>query len=306
MTRLAFLGTPPVAAAALEALLDAGEDVVLVVSRADRRRSRAADPEPSAVKAAALRRGIPVSERVADVVDVGAELGVVVAFGRLIRLEVLDRVPMLNVHFSLLPRWRGAAPVERAILAGDPTTGVSVMRLEEGLDTGPLYASEEVPILPGETAGELRARLGGIGVGLLLDVLGRWPDRLGGPEPQRGEPTYAEKLSKDELALDWGRRAVELERVVRVGRAWTTFRSRRLLVHRARIAAWAEPFEPGSPGDGSPSPGALRGDVIWTGDTAASGLGLELLEVQAEGRARQSFVEWARCARPGVSERLGS
>lgn len=256
------------------------------------------------MKALALQRGIPVTERVADVVDAGAELGVVVAFGRLIRPEVLERLPMINAHFSLLPRWRGAAPVERAILAGDETTGVCLMALEEGLDTGPVYARSETPILPGETVVELRERLGQLGTSMLLELLARWPDGVGEPEPQRGEPTYAAKLSREELELDWSRRAVELEALVRVGRAWTSFRTKRLLVHRARLVD-----SPPSDGAASREPGTLIGATVVTGDSVASGAtgsALELVEVQAEGRAVQSFAEWARGARPQPGERLGS
>ncbi len=113
----------------------------------------------SPVKAAALELGLPVTDQIDDVLDVGADLGVVVAYGRIIRPHVLDALPMVNLHFSLLPRWRGAAPVERAILAGDERTGVCVMAVEEGLDTGGIYATAEVPIGPDQTADELRTEL---------------------------------------------------------------------------------------------------------------------------------------------------
>jgi methionyl-tRNA formyltransferase len=308
LTRLAFLGTPQVAAATLASLLDAGHEVALVVTRADRRRARNAVPEPSPVKAVALERGIPVSGRVADVIDAGVGLGVVVAFGQLVRPEVLERVPMVNVHFSLLPRWRGAAPVERAILAGDETTGVCLMALEEGLDTGPVYARRETPISQDETAAALRRRLGEIGTSMLLELLARWPD-AGEPQPQQGEPTYAAKLRPDELELDWSRPATEVERVVRVGRAWTTFRRRRLIVHRARRVAWEA-------GDEVPLlgtlpaeellPGSLVGSLVITGRRGdGAGQALQLVQVQAEGRAVQRFEDWARGARPAPGERLG-
>ncbi|MDQ4131986.1 MAG: methionyl-tRNA formyltransferase, partial [Actinomycetota bacterium] len=130
--RLVFLGTPEVAVGPLRALVADGHDVALVVSRPDRKRGRGGALVPSPVKAAALELGLPVTDRVDDVIDVGAELGVLVAYGRLVRPHVLARVPMVNLHFSLLPRWRGAAPVERAILAGDRETGVCLMALDEG------------------------------------------------------------------------------------------------------------------------------------------------------------------------------
>src|SRR5690606_10623910 len=122
---------------------------------------------------------------------------------------------MVNLHFSLLPRWRGAAPVERALLAGDEETGVCVMELEAGLDTGPVHACERVAIGPEETADELRSRLVAIGTDLLVRLL---TTGLGTPVPQEGEPTYAAKIEPEELRLDWTRPAVELGRVVRVGR----------------------------------------------------------------------------------------
>ena len=151
----------------------------------------------------------------------------VVAYGRIIKPHVLAHLSMVNVHFSLLPRWRGAAPVERALLAGDDVTGVCIMDVEEGLDTGGVHARREVPIGPTTTADELRRDLVAIGTELLVDVLSR---PLGPAEPQVGDVTYAAKITPDELQLDWSRPAAELDRVVRVGGAWTTFRGRRLKV----------------------------------------------------------------------------
>ena len=143
---------------------------------------------------------------------------------------------MVNLHFSLLPRWRGAAPVERAILAGDPVTGVSLMALEAGLDTGPVYARQEVVVAEGETAEQLRGRLVEVGGALLVELLS---GPLPAPVPQEGEPTYAEKLTPADLELHWDRPADELLRVVRLGRAWTTFRGRRLGVLAAEVATTA-------------------------------------------------------------------
>ena len=153
--KLAFLGTPEVAVPPLRALVADGHDVRLVVTRADKRRGRGSALVASPVKAAAQDLGLPVTDQVDDVIDAGAELGVVVAFGRLIKPHVLAVLPMVNVHFSLLPRWRGAAPLERAILAGDAETGVCLMELEEGLDTGPVYACTRMAVGPEETAAEL-------------------------------------------------------------------------------------------------------------------------------------------------------
>jgi methionyl-tRNA formyltransferase len=273
----------------LLALVDAGHDVAVVVSRADARRRRGGAPEPSPVKAAALDLGLPVTDRVDGVLGAGVDLGVVVAFGRLVKRHVLEAVPMVNVHFSLLPRWRGAAPVERAVLAGDEVTGVCVMGLEEGLDTGPVYGRVEVAIGPEETVAELRGRLVAAGTGLLVGLLaGGLPE----PELQAGEPTYAAKVDPSELCLDWERPAAELHRVVRVGGAWTTFRGARLKVHRATVADGA------GPGLG---PGCLDGTVAGTGAGA-----LRLVEVQAEGRPPRAAEEWARGARPAPGECLGT
>ncbi len=174
--RLVYLGTPEMAVPPLRALVEAGHDVVLVVTRDDKRRGRGSGTSPSPVKAAALELGLPVSHSVDDclaaVTEGGAELGVVVAFGQIIKPHVLAVLPMVNLHFSLLPRWRGAAPVERALLAGDEVTGVCVMALEEGLDTGGVYARREVPIGPETTAAELRTELVDVGTELLVETLG--------------------------------------------------------------------------------------------------------------------------------------
>src|SRR6478609_10300108 len=144
--RLVFLGTPAMAIEPLQALHAAGFEIPLVVSRADAKRGRGGALVASPVKQAALDLGLPVTDRIDDALDVGADLGVVVAYGRIIRPHVLDALAMINIHFSLLPRWRGAAPVERAILSGDDVTVVCVMAVEEGLDTGGTYAVAEVPI----------------------------------------------------------------------------------------------------------------------------------------------------------------
>jgi methionyl-tRNA formyltransferase len=265
----------------LRGLVQAGFDVGLVVTGADRRRGRGSATSPSPVKAAALELGLPVTSRVDDVLGVGADLGVVVAFGRLIKPHVLAEVPMVNLHFSLLPRWRGAAPVERAILAGDEETGVCLMQLEEGLDTGPVHSCERVAIGPEETLDELRGRLVDVGTGLLLRSLA---EGLGTPVPQEGEVTYAAKLDPGELELNWARPAVELHRVVRLGRAWTTFRGGRLRVLRARVVEGGE----------------LSEGVAPAGEGA-----LELVEVQPEGKRPMPAAAWLAGARPQPGERLG-
>ena len=280
--RLVFLGTPQMAVPPLRALVDAGFDVALVVTRIDKRRGRGSELMPSPVKAAALELGLPVSHSVDDVLAVGADLGVVVAFGQLIKPHVLDVLPMVNLHFSLLPRWRGAAPVERALLAGDSETGVCLMQLEEGLDTGPVYRSVVVPIGPATTGDELRRELVEVGTSMLVDEL-----RAGLPEPapQVGEATYAAKLQPEELRIDWTKSPVEIDRLVRLGGTWTTLHGKRLKVARAELADRDAP-----PSD------ELRGDRVG---------GLRLVTVQPEGRAVMAFEAFARGAHLEAVEQLG-
>jgi methionyl-tRNA formyltransferase len=285
--RLAYLGTPEMAVPPLRALVEAGHDIEKVVTRADRRRGRGAATSPSPVKAAALELGLSVTHDIDELVPTPAELGVVVAFGRIIKPHVLAALPMVNVHFSLLPRWRGAAPVERALLAGDDVTGVCIMSVEEGLDTGGIYACREVAITSTTTARELRDELVAVGTDLLVDTLRR---PLPPPVPQTGETTYAEKIDPAELQLDWSRPAAELERWVRIGGTWTTFRGRRLKVHRVEVVA----------GDGAP--GVLGDDAA----TVATGAGaLRFVEVQPEGKGPMTWREFANGAHPRPGETLG-
>lgn len=280
------MGTPVASVRPLVALHEAGHDIVVVVTGEDRRRGRRAEPSPSPVKEAALGLGLPVAHDLDAVRDSGADLGVVVAYGHLIPADLLATVPMVNLHFSLLPRWRGAAPVERAILAGDATTGVCVMAVDVELDTGAIYSSIEVPIGPDDTADSLRDRLVDAGAGLLVETLGAG---LGEPRQQEGEPTYAHKMEQADLELDWSRPAGELERIVRVGGAWTTFRGRRLKVWAARLADGVDAV-----------PGSLVGDTVATGEGA-----LRLLEVQPESRGRQPVEAWLMGARIQPGESLG-
>jgi methionyl-tRNA formyltransferase len=278
--RIAYLGTPALAVPPLRALVDAGLEVALVVSRPDKRRGRGGARTPSPVKAAALELGLPVSDRLDEVRDADVELAVVVAYGRLIPADLLARVPMVNLHFSLLPRWRGAAPLERAILAGDDRTGVDLMAVEEGLDTGGIFARTEVALGPDDDLEVLRARLSAEGARLLVEGLTRG---LGPPTPQTGEPTYATKVDPAERELDWSAPALDVHRRVRVGGAWTTRHGTRLKVHRTHVPP--------------------QGD----GPTVSAGDGLvELVEVQPEGKARMAATAWARGARWVPGETLPS
>lgn len=274
--KLVYLGTPEMAVPPLRALVDAGHEVVLVVTRVDKRRGRGSATSPSPVKVAALELGLPVSHSVDDVPSAvdrdGVELGVVVAFGQIVKPRVLDVLPMVNLHFSLLPRWRGAAPVERALLAGDDTTGVCVMAVEETLDTGGVYARREVAIGAETTAAELRSTLLDAGTDLLVETLSRplrdWIDR---PEPQSGEPTYAAKFGSADLEIDWSRPVEEVHRLIRVGGAWTTFRGKRLKILEARLE------------DGVLVP----------------------VVVQPEGKSAMAFAAWRNGAQPTADELFG-
>jgi len=294
MARLVYLGTPQAAVAPLEALVSAGHDVALVVSRADVRRGRGSAVSPSPVSACAERLGLRRTDQLQEALQAGAELGVVVAYGRIVPATMLEALDMVNLHFSLLPRWRGAAPVERAILAGDTDTGVCIMRLEAGLDTGPVLGCRRVPI-DREHAGALTERLSHLGAEMLVELLAGGVAALPPGQPQQGEPTYAAKVDPGELRLDWDRPALELERLVRLDRAWTTFRERRLRVLEARVPERGDPVE-----ETRPAPGTLQGNRVRTGEGS-----LELVTVQPEGRQPMDADAWRRGVRPGPGERLG-
>ncbi len=274
--KLVYLGTPEMAVPPLQALHAAGHEIVLVVTRVDKKRGRGGALSPSPVKAAALELGLPVSHDPDDVILAverdGAELGVVVAYGRMIRPHILDVIPMVNAHFSLLPRWRGAAPVERALLAGDAETGVCIMALEEGLDTGGVYDRVVTPIDAATTAAELRVRLVDIAADLLVQTLStpvaEWIDTA---EPQHGETVYAAKFAKLDFEIDWAQSAEHVHRLIRVGGAWTTFRDKRLKIHAADL---------------------VDGELVPT-------------SVQPEGKGPMDFAAWRNGAQPNADELFG-
>ncbi len=299
--RLVFFGTPAPAVPVLEAVHRAGHDVALVVTQPERRRGRGGELVPSPVHVAALDLGLTVRtpDRAREVTDdltaTGVEAGVVTAFGQLLPVAVLDAVPLglINLHLSLLPRWRGAAPVERAILAGDAETGVSVMRIDAGLDTGPVFATVRTPIGDTETGGELTDRLVELGTPALVDVLDHLPELQ--PEPQVGEPTYADKLSVDEFRLDPHQPAAHLTRVVRAGNprpgAWVVVDATRVKVLRAHAI----------PDDATP-PGAAP-ELRWPDARLTTGAGsLVLDEVQPAGRRAMAGDAWLA----GSGRRRGS
>lgn len=224
--------------------------------------------------------------RLADLADFNVERGVVVAYGAIIPASLLERVPMLNVHFSLLPRWRGAAPVERAILAGDRETGVSIMTLEPSLDTGPVHLEHRVEV-DEKTAAELRVELAVLGAAALVEVLAR-SELLAHPSPQVGEPTYAEKLAKETFHLEPLMNVALASRTVRLGGAYFFVSEKRITVVRSSRV------------ESSAAPGVVvadeRGVVVGFSDGA-----LVLEEVRPEGSSTMDARSWWRGLR---SEKL--
>lgn len=248
--RLVFAGTPEFAQHALAALLDAGHEIALVLTQPDRPAGRGLRPAPSAVKQLALARGLDVfqpeslreSAAGPRIASVKPDFLVVAAYGLILPQAILDLAPggALNIHASLLPRWRGAAPIQRALLAGDAETGITIMRMDAGLDTGPMLAQARTPIGPDEDAQTLHDRLAALGARMIVAALA---DAAAGrlremPQPQQGA-TYARKIDKREAELDWSRSAAELDRQVRALRpvpgATTRLRGETLKVWRARV-----------------------------------------------------------------------
>ena len=243
--RIAFAGTPDFAAESLRALIDSGAEIVCVLTQPDRPAGRGRKLSPSPVRALAGRHGLAVQTPARlDAAAAAAlparrpRLLVVAAYGLILPRAVLEwpEVAAVNVHASLLPRWRGASPIQHAILSGDTETGVSIMQMTPGLDTGPVYAERRTPIAPAETAARLGDRLGRLGAELLLQVL---PGILSGtldPVPQDdGAASYAPKLAKHDAVLDWSRPAAELERRVRAFDPWPVAEARGRAGERLRI-----------------------------------------------------------------------
>ena len=310
--RVAFLGNDPWSVPALDALAGEPEiDLALIVTNPPKPAGRSGAPRSTSVADAARRLGATLHE--SDGVNVGSgfaalhgaspDVLVVVAYGQLLTRDVLEIAPLgaVNVHFSLLPRWRGAAPVQHAILAGDDVTGVSVMRMDGGLDTGPILGELMDPVRPEDDAGALGARLARLGGMLLVGVVrqlaaGGLPAR---PQDE-GKATVAPKLGADERALDWGAPAVDVVRRVRAlapePGATTTFRGEPLKVLSAAVAGDATE---GSSRRGEVVAADARGVAIAAGDGA-----VRLLEVAPAGRKRMTAGDWARGARFEPHERL--
>ncbi len=235
--RIIFAGTPDFAVSSLNALIANGLPPVAVYTQPDRPAGRGRQLAAGPVKQAALSHGLPVlqpqSLRKPDAVEQmhrqGADIMVVVAYGLLLPQAVLDtpRLGCINVHASLLPRWRGAAPIQRAILAGDTETGVTIMRMEAGLDTGPLYLARRVPIEARETGGSLHDKLAALGASVLLEAIPGIADGTLTPQPQsEAGANYAKKLQKEEAELDWQLPAIELDRMIRAFNPWPVAHTR--------------------------------------------------------------------------------
>jgi methionyl-tRNA formyltransferase len=298
MTRVVFAGTPEFACESLRALVESGVRPVAVLTQPDRPAGRGKKLRESAVKQYAREQGLhlmqPASLKGADILAeldaLNADLFVVAAYGLLLPQSILDvpQVACVNVHGSLLPRWRGAAPIQAAILAGDKQTGISLMQMEAGLDTGPVYATSSLEIGATETAGELHDRLAALGGKLLVQHLGDIANGVIAPNDQSDDSaTYAAKIRTDDARLDWSLSASELQRMVRaynpVPGAWTTLDGERLKCWRA-AASSEEGGTPGAILSASP-----EGIVIACGDGS-----LCLTELQRPGKTAITAAEFER------------
>lgn len=303
------MGTPNFAVPTLKALDDAHR-IVGVVTQPDRPAGRGRDLRQSAVKRVAVQRSLPVyqprslsgPEAVARLAEWRPELIVVAAFGQILAEDVLDLPPLgcINVHASLLPRWRGAAPVAAAILAGDEVTGVTIMKMDAGLDTGPILSQREEPIRSDDTRATLTERLAFVGAELLAETV---PAYVGGelvPQPQDGEEaTFAGQLAKDEGELDWSQPAIVLERKIRAFSPWpgtyTVWRGKRLkIVAASPLPDWGGEERPGT--------------VIAVDDGAAVTTGegaLRLEEVQPAGRRAMGIGPFLQGRQDFIGTRLG-
>jgi methionyl-tRNA formyltransferase len=304
--RLAFAGTPPFAARALEALHAAGHDISLVLTQPDRPAGRGLKPRQSAVAELAAELGLPVAkpaslkspESQALLARAAPEVLVVAAYGLILPESVLaiPRKGCLNIHASLLPRWRGAAPVHRAILAGDAETGVAIMAMEAGLDTGPVLLERRLPILATDTTGSLTERLAGLGARAIVEALTGLDELVPCPQSAQGV-TYATKIEKSEARLDWRRPAADLDRQVR---AFDPFPGSETSLGGEPLKVWAcEPVEASGP----------PGEVVATRQgcpvVACGQGGLALTVLQRPGSRRLPATEFVKGHPIGIGTRLG-
>lgn len=290
--RVVFMGTPEFSVPALDALVAAGHEVACVYTQPPRPAGRGRKDRPSPVHARAEALGIEVRhpaslkspEAQAEFAALGAEVGVVVAYGLILPQAVLDAPThgCLNIHASLLPRWRGAAPIHRAVMAGDRETGVAIMQMEAGLDTGPVLMERRVEIGAEETTGELHDRLARLGAEAIVAALEQLPDLAPRPQPEAGV-TYAAKIDKAEARVDWTRPATEVAAHIRglspFPGAWTMVAGERVKLLGARVAS----------AQGRP------GTAIGPGFTVACGTGaVEITRAQRAGKGAQEAGEFLR------------
>jgi methionyl-tRNA formyltransferase len=295
--RLVYLGTPEFAVPTLERVVEAGHLVLEVVTQPDRPRGRGQSPAASPVKQAAMGLGLPVyqpervrrPEAVAHLAELGAEVMVIVGYGQIIPQNVIDLAPhgIINVHASLLPKYRGAAPIQWAIANGETRTGVTTMRIDAGLDTGDMLLKAETEIGPEETAPELSARLAQMGAELLARTLDGIADGTIVPEKQdHSRATLAPILKKEDGLIDWGMPARDIHNRVRGFQPWpgayTRFRGQMLHLWKSRL-----PLEAPAVPEGR----LLRRAGLWAG--CGQSTALELLEVQLEGRKRVGAADFA-------------
>jgi len=312
--KVIFAGTPEFAVTALQALLASGHDVIAVYTQPDRRAGRGRKLTPSPVKQLALEHGIEVYQPLTlkdlqaqqQLAAFNADVMVVVAYGLLLPAAVIEapRLGCINIHASLLPRWRGAAPIQRAILAGDEETGVTIMQMDEGLDTGAMLLKRHCPIEPDDTAQTLHDRLAGIGAEAVVDVLAQMSAGPVMGEPQDDDLScYAAKLSKAEALIDWQQPAAEIERQVRAFNPWPVAETRLggevLRIWQAEVVAGA-----GATGEsGTVIRADKRGIEVATGDGV-----LRILSAQLPGKRPQAPAELLNTRQelkqPGL--RLGS
>ena len=314
--RIVFAGTPEFSVPALAALRGAGHDIVAVYAQPDRPAGRGRTLGIGPVKRRAMELGLRVEqpptlrspEASALLSSFAPDLMVVVAYGLILPQAVLDvpRLGCLNIHASLLPRWRGAAPIQRAILEGDASTGITIMKMDAGLDTGPMLLVRETAIAPEENAGSLHDRLATLGAGAVVEAVAALAagDLAPVPQPVEGA-TYAAKIRKEEALIDWSGNAAGIGRQVRAFNPWpvaeTRWQGRQLRVWEARVAGL--PVTPGSAQIQS-----LPGQVIDAGPgrlLVATGAGcLEVVRLQLAGRNPMPAAEFLR-ATPLAGERLG-
>ena len=301
--RLAYAGTPEFAVPALRALVAAGHELAVVYAQPDRPAGRGRQLLPGAVKSAALELGLPVEqpdslrnpEAQAQLASRSVDAMIVAAYGLILPQAILDtpRLGCINIHASLLPRWRGAAPIQRAILAGDDRTGISIMRMEAGLDTGPVYLERATQIGATETAGQLQRRLAELGARCIVEAL---PAIDAGSAVARAQDaaaaTYARKLEKREARIDWTRGAAEIDRAVRAFNPWpvaeTSWRAQQLRIWRAR------PIEQRGDPPGAVLQASSAGIVVACG---AGALCIE--ELQLPGKRPLSAAEFLNAHDPG-------